>query len=221
MHPRCFRPRSIPTSIGPIVLLLLWTAGASANDRNCDVELDADGDGHITVLCGGNDCDDNDADRFPGNPEVCDAEGHDEDCDPYTFGWLDEDSDGFPDARCCNTDGDGNARCGTDCDDFNVAIAPNAQVCNGRNVALCLKGEFQRDACFPGTVCIPQPNGTGLCSVEPPGYVTPATFVQSEKRPLPSLDQALGRDIQRIDPAIQQRLKPTLRVPLKKPKSGG
>ncbi|MBK7777969.1 MAG: hypothetical protein IPI43_28295 [Sandaracinaceae bacterium] len=33
---------------------------------------DMDGDGHDAVACGGDDCDDTDADRFPGNPETCD-----------------------------------------------------------------------------------------------------------------------------------------------------
>src|SRR5690606_1533361 len=49
----------------------------------CDAELercvpacevpDADGDGVDSVECGGSDCDDNDANRYPGNAEVCDA----------------------------------------------------------------------------------------------------------------------------------------------------
>lgn len=40
---------------------------------------DADGDGHRASSCGGDDCDDADASRFPGAPEVCD--GVDSNCD--------------------------------------------------------------------------------------------------------------------------------------------
>ena len=35
--------------------------------------LDKDGDGHPPVVCGGDDCDDADPDRFPTHPEVCDG----------------------------------------------------------------------------------------------------------------------------------------------------
>lgn len=68
----------------------------------CEPCPDEDRDGHRDVSCGGDDCDDSDPDRFPGNPEDCDAEGHDEDCDPYTIGDKDVDSDGFIDSACFN-----------------------------------------------------------------------------------------------------------------------
>lgn len=61
---------------------------------------DADGDGYDAIACGGDDCDDNDADRNPGLTEVCDARGKDEDCDATTFGDRDEDRDGFIDSDC-------------------------------------------------------------------------------------------------------------------------
>ncbi len=38
--------------------------------------LDADVDGHPPQSCGGDDCDDNDAARFPGNPEICDGKAN-------------------------------------------------------------------------------------------------------------------------------------------------
>lgn len=63
---------------------------------------DSDGDGMKSVACGGNDCDDNDARRFPGNAEICDTAGHDEDCDASTIGTRDSDGDGFVDAACWN-----------------------------------------------------------------------------------------------------------------------
>jgi hypothetical protein len=54
---------------------------------------DEDGDGSGDAACVdergvplGEDCDDDDATRAPGNAEVCDAAGHDEDCDPATRG---------------------------------------------------------------------------------------------------------------------------------------
>ncbi len=93
------------------------------DSRSCEAgcDTDEDGDGRTTIACGGDDCDDNDAERFPGNPEICDADGHDEDCDPSTFGLRDADGDGAPDAACCNADGATNV-CGTDCDDTRPGV---------------------------------------------------------------------------------------------------
>lgn len=88
---------------------------------------DCDGDGARAGECGGSDCDDDDGGRFPGNPEICDAEGHDEDCIPDTVGTLDADGDGAISAACCN-----GTECGTDCDDSAREIAPGAaEICNG------------------------------------------------------------------------------------------
>jgi hypothetical protein len=63
---------------------------------------DRDRDGHEDIACGGDDCDDEDAGRYPGNREVCDEAGYDEDCNLATFGEVDEDGDGYIDARCWN-----------------------------------------------------------------------------------------------------------------------
>ena len=78
-----------------------------ANDRcgdptGCVTNPDRDGDGHDRIECGGDDCNDNDLNRYPGNTEVCDDEGHDEDCDPSTPGRRDADGDGFVDSECRN-----------------------------------------------------------------------------------------------------------------------
>ncbi len=89
---------------------------------------DMDGDGHQTMACpGGDDCDDTDPNRFPGNDEVCDAAGHDEDCNTNTVGDTDADGDTYVSATCCNGD-----TCGPDCDDSNPAVHPGIEEsCNG------------------------------------------------------------------------------------------
>ncbi len=98
----------------------------------CAVEPDADGDGAIATACGGNDCDDDDPNRYPSNPEVCDDANHDEDCDPTTFGFRDLDGDGSANLLCCNEDEDGSLICGDDCDDTNRTSNPSApEVCDG------------------------------------------------------------------------------------------
>ena len=85
---------------------------------------DADGDGFASAACGGADCDDTDAARFPGATEVCDDD--DEDCDETTFG-PDGDGDGFEYAACCN----GPGRCGSDCDDARPTVNPTGvESCN-------------------------------------------------------------------------------------------
>jgi hypothetical protein len=72
-----------------------------AETRSCSTVCeDKDGDGFPAIHCGGNDCDDNNANRYPGNVEICDARGIDEDCDTSTVGDLDEDGDGFVSPNC-------------------------------------------------------------------------------------------------------------------------
>ncbi len=102
--------------------------GCDEVESACTVDCaDDDGDGHLAAACGGDDCDDSDADRYPGNVEVCDEAGHDEDCDPTTFGGRDVDGDSFEDARCCNGDS-----CGRDCVDTQASVRPDAtETCDG------------------------------------------------------------------------------------------
>ncbi len=98
----------------------------------CSHAPDADGDGHRAQDCGGDDCDDGDANRFPGNPEVCDASNRDEDCDTRTFGFRDGDMDGFVDAQCCNADAMAHNTCGDDCNDSRANVHPSlAEACDG------------------------------------------------------------------------------------------
>ena len=100
---------------------------------------DKDGDGHIdgSFRDGngrpvGDDCDDNDAGRFPGNVEVVDTAFHDEDCDLTTFGTRDNDNDGYVTAEACNYDLAGVLQCAKDCNDNNAAINPRAgEICDG------------------------------------------------------------------------------------------
>lgn len=63
---------------------------------------DLDGDGVDSIADGGSDCDDTDARRFPGNIEICDELGRDEDCDFETGGRRDSDGDGHDSNMCFN-----------------------------------------------------------------------------------------------------------------------
>jgi hypothetical protein len=92
-----------------------------ANQRDCD------GDGSNATRHGGDDCDDGDANRYPGAPEVADFNGHDEDCDPQTFGQRDADGDGEFDARAYNTDASGRRIGGADCNDTDRRVRSSAQ----------------------------------------------------------------------------------------------
>ena len=133
----------------------------------CDLEGDADGDGVLTADCGGSDCDDNDANRFPGNRETCDANDVDEDCDPETFGVRDGDRDLFADNLCCNVESTtGKRHCGNDCNDLNEAIRPGSMTCSTTNqgqILVCENGEYATLSCATGRLCSVLENGTGIC----------------------------------------------------------
>ena len=85
--------------------LICPTGQCSEVSRRCEVvvtPVDADGDGVVSAATGGADCDDQDANRYPGNAEVCDLNGHDEDCDYQTGGMRDADGDGHQSDQCFN-----------------------------------------------------------------------------------------------------------------------
>ena len=91
------------------------------NMTNCSDDCichDADGDGHAEQACGGDDCDDNNKNRFPGNLEICD--GIDNDCNPATT-----------DENICDVDNDNFCDCSQ-----GFAIASNlSSICPGTNTS--------------------------------------------------------------------------------------
>jgi hypothetical protein len=97
----------------------------------CSETADVDGDNHDAVNCGGDDCDDNDFNRYPGNAEVCDDKNHDEDCDATTFGDKDADGDTEVDDQCSNTGDDGKRHRGTDCEDSRIDVrSKQLEICD-------------------------------------------------------------------------------------------
>ena len=115
-----------------IFLLSVSIPGIGYAALTCFDDLDADG--HVSSACGGDDCDDFDPLRYPGNREICDVDNRDEDCDTSTYGHTDVDGDGFVSTQCCNEMADGSLNCGTDCDDNRGSTSPiGNDVCNGRD----------------------------------------------------------------------------------------
>ncbi len=121
----------VPAPSSPCFAGQMCNEAMSRCDTSCEMGGDADGDGHRATTCNGDDCDDTDANRYPGNAEVCDVNNHDEDCDTVTFGVRDADMDGYPDARCCNVRADGTMNCGVDCNDALGSVNPaTSEACN-------------------------------------------------------------------------------------------
>jgi hypothetical protein len=105
---------------------------SDTKDNNCDGKVDlqgVDNDGDGIDAC--DDCNDNDILTYPGAPELCPHEDRphvNNDCDPLTNYICD-----CTGAGCVDSDGDeyaSKASGGTDCNDANAAINPNAnEVC--------------------------------------------------------------------------------------------
>jgi len=102
------------------------------------VRCDLDGDGYDAEICGGTDCDDDDADVNIGAADVCNEQ--DDDCDgtvdesPDTVWYPDSDGDGY------GVDGETEVSCeqpsglvdnADDCDDEDASVHPDAdEYCN-------------------------------------------------------------------------------------------
>jgi hypothetical protein len=141
----CIAPSSPPCLVGQ-------TCSESAQRCVSPSGSDDDHDGHRALIGGGDDCDDHDANNFPGNYEVWDSADHDEDCNPRTHGTP----PGF-------------GRTGR--------IGP-VSVCSGEQVIVLdgiVGGEesFTEHECNYGGVCVPQPSGDGTCQPRPEGYAAP------------------------------------------------
>ncbi len=135
------------------------SGGADCVDDDPTVGSSTDADGDGSTLCGG-DCDDDDPDRRPGQPEACN--GIDDDCDGFAIDEGDGDGDGalacedcadadparYPGAiEVCNSadddcdeviddgfdvDQDGVTSCGGDCDDNDPSVRPGFfEACDG------------------------------------------------------------------------------------------
>jgi alpha-tubulin suppressor-like RCC1 family protein len=180
---------------------------------------DNDSDGHGAASCGGDDCDDNDSRRFPGNPEVCDAAGHDEDCDPCTVASNGSDGDGDHDTAvsdsCFNTyagptptcdavlarvDGGAHRVTGVDCDDTNPNVRPNqTEACNGIDdncngtidEAGLMHPDVDNDGRGDPTVTTMHACATGWVSN---GDDCDDTRAETYGGPLPAREQCDGRD---------------------------
>ena len=92
-----------------------WSESSSLNGDPWASSLpDADGDGAHE----GEDCDDNDASRYPGNTEICDG--------------VDNDCDGILPYEEADADADGVMICEADCDDNAAYNFPgNPEICDG------------------------------------------------------------------------------------------
>ncbi len=162
---------------------------------------DRDGDGHGDASCLdrmgsplGDDCDDSDARRAPGNLEVCDILGVDEDCDLSTLGGIDMDRDTFIDGRCCNPmlAGATSRNCGRDCVDSSASVNPmGTETCNG--IDDDCDGTPDEDCiCTPGVTrgCVLR----GVCAAGVETCTDGTVWSDCSIAPAPTGDVCDGRD---------------------------
>ncbi len=127
---------------------------SDCNDEdNVPAGCDVDEDGVISdsIECGGIDCNDADADIYPGAPET-EGDGIDSDCNG------EDDPPALADDRC-DQDGDGalsdSADCGgIDCDDTDATIYPGAEDIPYDGIDQDCSGEDNCDADFDGFAAI-------------------------------------------------------------------
>ncbi|MCB9678501.1 MAG: putative metal-binding motif-containing protein [Alphaproteobacteria bacterium] len=131
------RAEVVLESVTPVDIPIRFSAGDSGFTLVIAAAglLDADGDGYIGTLAGGDDCDDGDASVHPGAPDACN--GFDDDCngtadDPVepVLWYADADQDGFGDAASPMAGGctrpAGHSANPDDCDDSDASVSPAA-----------------------------------------------------------------------------------------------
>lgn len=79
---RCDPPASDADARGCVAGSAVECGAGEVCDELADVcgpacSTDEDGDGAVSMACGGDDCDDSDAENYPGNAELCDGEDND------------------------------------------------------------------------------------------------------------------------------------------------
>jgi hypothetical protein len=122
-------------------------------------QIDDDHDGHSALRIvlpsgregrGGDDCNDNDSNEFPGNFEHWDTADHDEDCNPNTHG------------------------------EPPGALRLHAQICSGDEVIVREGETYRHDHCDKGQACVTQPSGAGVCEIQSGKWApAPVTWVPS------------------------------------------
>ncbi|MEZ4319096.1 MAG: MopE-related protein [Myxococcota bacterium] len=189
--------------------------------------VDADLDGFVSALVGGDDCDDGDPSVHPGAPELCN--GLDDDCsgtpddpsEPIVW-YRDADLDGFGDPDVTTNAGCarpiGFVALGTDCDDMAPGVNPSAleiwydgvdQDCDGNDDDRDLDGFPVGQDCddleptaFPGNPEIP---GDGIdqdCdTVADEDFVVRGNVVISEVHTMPSAVAGAYVEVYNLGPA--------------------
>ena len=126
----------IPEAAGVVVTTISYTLTTLGSGSESTWYLDSDGDGYGDAslslddviqpngyVADATDCDDNDASRFPNNPEVCD--GVDNDCDSIVpAGEADDDADNYLACADFVSSSDASVLGGNDCNDGNDGINP-------------------------------------------------------------------------------------------------
>jgi hypothetical protein len=172
-------------------------ADAGAADAGCAVS-DRDGDGHDAIVCGGDDCDDDEPGRHPGASEGCNAV--DDDCNGI-------DDDGIAPRACSTACGSGEESCtggvvggctapmpavetcnalDDDCDgtaDDGVTPRPCSNAC-GSGTETCTGGVF--GGCTAPPVCDLTPTMTDFTA--PSGIVTASGFYATGYEPWRAFD---------------------------------
>ncbi|MCB9528626.1 MAG: trypsin-like serine protease [Myxococcales bacterium] len=138
----CTRDAQCPTGVCGLIDGLVVPYGLCQSEPAC---VDRDGD----TICADEDCDDSDADTYPGAGEVCD-DGTDQDCD----GVVDEGCE----PPCTDADGDG-VCAEADCDDRDRSRRPGARELCGDGIDQDCDG--QRDE---GCEMCVDADGDGVCA---------------------------------------------------------